>query len=165
MKRFLGLVLVLSVLAMFGCAQIDLSKVKDAPLFDATKVTVMWTADVPTSAPVNAGDHIIAVGEFGGASGGSGSFWGAPFKVVGTYGTAGSVTCTTLDSATLDDWSDTAKLDGKFVVGTNADPNSGFTAEINDGGNNFSILVVGVSSLVQGVEQSTANDGVTYIVE
>jgi|GEM_PF-2070424 hypothetical protein len=159
MKRFFGVVLVLLVLGVVGCAQIDPAKTKEVPLVSATKITVYIAANATVSGTLPGGDNVVwAVGELGTALGGTIEFWGARAKALGSYGTA--LTAVATDFSGASQWGNADKLDFKFVItADNSAPAGG--VEINDGGNNFSVELT-KPLIYQGTTFSTGNPGVTY---
>jgi len=160
MKRFFGVVLVLLVLGVVGCAQIDSAKVKEVEQpVPATRITVYIAANATVSDPLPGGNNVVwAVGELGTALGGTIDFWGAKAKALGSYGTA--LTAEATDFSGAGQWGDASKLDFKFVITADNSAPAGGT-EINNNGENFSVEL-NKSAGYKGRIFSTGNPGVTY---
>ncbi|MCX7883392.1 MAG: hypothetical protein N2314_09255, partial [Brevinematales bacterium] len=129
MKRIFGLVSVLLVLGLVGCAQLDAAKTKEGSLITPTKITVKIAADATPSAPLPSNPYIWAVGDLGGAAGGTVDFWSSKAKLVGQYGVAHTVVATNLS---VNYWDSATDLDFKFVI-TSGDSAPAGGCEINNG--------------------------------
>ncbi|QJR21665.1 hypothetical protein BREVNS_0915 [Brevinematales bacterium NS] len=158
MKRIFGLVSVLLVLGLVGCAQVGADQVVMAQ--KAGSITLYIAADAEGDNTPAAGDDLWAVGELGSALGGTVDFWSAKAKYIGDYGTDITVTTTVALDTVSSQWGSPTTLECKFlyladggVPGT--DPHTEFTTA------NVSLLFYAAASDF-GTEKTTSYTGITY---